>query len=132
MGKNKLNSNKKLPPDIQLKDNSDSSEMKSETIDNLVSQLSRLSKEYTDIVNSAISKNLAVVNSRIRVTEDIFDQLLSSMSKGMQENVVLTKDLLKCKGLPDLALLQRKMFEIYCTNMMNSSIEVARNIRKFE
>ncbi|WP_341752046.1 hypothetical protein [Candidatus Tisiphia endosymbiont of Piscicola geometra] len=132
MGKNKLNSNKKLPPDIQLKDNSDSSEMKSETIDNLVSQLSRLSKEYTDIVNSAISKNLAVVNSRIRVTEDIFNQLLSSMSKGMQENVVLTKDLLKCKGLPDLALLQQKMFEIYCTNMMNSSIEVARNIRKFE
>lgn len=106
--------------------------MKSATIDNLVSQLSRLSKEYTDIVNSAISKNLAVVNSRIRVTEDILNQLLSSMSKGMQENVVLTKDLLKCKGLLDLALLQRKMFEIYYTNMMNSSIEVARNIRKFE
>ncbi|MFP3018030.1 MULTISPECIES: hypothetical protein [unclassified Candidatus Tisiphia] len=132
MGKNKLNSNKKLPPGVQLKDNSDSSEMKSETIDNLVSQLSRLSKEYTDIVNSAISKNLAVVNNRIRITEDIFSQLLSSMSKGMQDNVVLTKDLLKCNGLLDLALLQRKMFEIYCTNMMNSSIEVARNIRKFE
>ncbi|WP_375331039.1 hypothetical protein [Candidatus Tisiphia endosymbiont of Oplodontha viridula] len=132
MGKNKLNSNKKLPLGVQLKDNSDSSEMKSETIDNLVSQLSRLSKEYTDIVNSAISKNLAVVNNRIRITEDIFSQLLSSMSKGMQDNVVLTKDLLKCNGLLDLALLQRKMFEIYCTNMMNSSIEVARNIRKFE
>ncbi|MFU7501004.1 MAG: hypothetical protein ACJBCI_04925 [Candidatus Tisiphia sp.] len=132
MGKNKLNSNKKLPPGVQLKDNSDSSEMKSETIDNLVSQLSRLSKEYTDIVNSAISKNLAVVNNRIRITEDIFSQLLSSMSKGMQDNVVLTKDLLKCNGLLDLALLQRKMFEIYCTNMINSSIEVARNIRKFE
>ncbi|MDR0774830.1 MAG: hypothetical protein LBE72_06005 [Rickettsia sp.] len=132
MGKNKLNSNKKLPPGVQLKDNSDSSEMKSETIDNLLSQLSRLSKEYTDIVNSAISKNLAVVNNRIRITEDIFSQLLSSMSKGMQDNVVLTKDLLKCNGLLDLALLQRKMFEIYCTNMMNSSIEVARNIRKFE
>jgi hypothetical protein len=132
MGKNKLNSNKKLPPGVQLKDNSDSSEMKSETIDNLVSQLSRLSKEYTDIVNSAISKNLAVVNNRIRITEDIFSQLLSSMSKGMQDNVVFTKDLLKCNGLLDLALLQRKMFEIYCTNMMNSSIEVARNIRKFE
>ncbi|MDR0329235.1 MAG: hypothetical protein LBH99_00940 [Rickettsia sp.] len=132
MGKNKLNSNKKLPLGVQLKDNSDSSEMKSETIDTLVSQLSKLSKEYTDIVNSAISKNLTVVNSSIRVTEDIFNQLLSSMSKGMQENVVLTKDLLKCKGLPDLALLQRKMFEIYYTNMMNSSIEVARNIRKFE
>ncbi|MFU7502929.1 MAG: hypothetical protein ACE1S7_05935 [Candidatus Tisiphia sp.] len=56
MGKNKLNSNKKLPSDIQLKDNSDSYEMKSETIDNLVSQLSRLSKEYTDIVNSAFLK----------------------------------------------------------------------------
>lgn len=132
MGKNKLNSNKKLPLGVQLKDNSDSSEMKSETIDNLVSQLSRLSKEYTDIVNSAISKNLAVVNNRIRITEDIFSQLLSSMSKGMQDNVVLTKDLLKCNGLLDLALLQQKMFEIYCTNMMNSSIEVARNIRKFE
>jgi hypothetical protein len=42
MGKNKLNSNKKLPPGVQLKDNSDNSEMKSETMENLVSQLSKL------------------------------------------------------------------------------------------
>jgi hypothetical protein len=54
------------------------------------------------------------------------------MSKEMQENVVLTKDLLKCKGLPNLALLQQKVFEICCANVMNYPVEVARNIRKFE
>ncbi|XVN42316.1 MAG: hypothetical protein RCG15_06685 [Candidatus Rickettsia vulgarisii] len=120
---------------IKLKKNINNkthSSLKSEKIEDLASQLVKLSKGYNDFINSSVAKCVSIANSRVELTENMLNHFLALISNGMQENIVFTRNLVKCKDVNEFASLHQKMLEAHNVNMVNSYLNAINNFKKFE
>src|SRR5689334_14122322 len=103
----KKNSNKiNISSQKHEKHTEDEKKFKAEQFLDVLSQLIKLSNNYTNLVNNYIANNLEITNARIKLAEEILGQLSSSTSNGLAQNMTLAKDLLKCKDIKDISSFQ--------------------------
>ena len=101
-------------------------------LDDISSNLVKLTKEYTELLNSTICNNLTMANIRTELTEDMLNYLVTSISTRMQHSVGFVKELIKCKDIKDVQSLQQQMLEMYFPLVINSNLSLVRNLQKFE
>ena len=101
-------------------------------LDDIAGSLVKLSKEYNDLLHSTIYNNLSMANIRTELTEDMLNHWVNSISTRMEQGVGFAKELIKCKDIKDLQLVQQKMLEMYFPLVLNSHLSLVRNLQKFE
>ncbi len=98
----------------------------------MASQLVKLSKGYSDFINSSVAKCVSIANSRVELTENMLNHVLAFISSGMQENILFTRNLVKCKDVNEFTSLNQKMLKAHNANIVNSYLNIINNFKKFE
>lgn len=130
-----INSSKKVNSSKNIKDNTKQEKANvwnPEILDDIASNLVKLSKEYHDLLNSTIYNNVSMANIRTELTEDILNHWVTSISTRMQQSIGYTKELIRCKDIKDVQFLQQRMLEMYFPHAINSHLSLVRNLQKFE
>lgn len=130
-----INSPKKVNSSQNVKDNTKQEKANiwnPEILDDIATSLVKLSREYNDLLNSTIYNNVSIANIRTELTEDILNHFVTSISTRMQQSVGFAKELIRCKNIADVQLLQNKMLEMYFPHVINSHLSLVRNLQKFE
>ena len=103
-----------------------------EILDDIASNLVKLSREYHDLLNSTIYNNVSMANIRTELTEDILNHWVTSISTRMQQSIGYAKELIRCKDIKDVQFLQQRMLEMYFPHVIHSHLSLVRNLQKFE
>ena len=130
-----INSVKKVNSSKNVKDSKNQEKANvwnPEILDDIASNLVKLSREYHDLLNSTIYNNISMANIRTELAEDILNHWVTSISTRMQQNIGYAKELIRCKDIKDVQLLQQRTLEMYFPHVISSHLSLVRNLQKFE
>lgn len=90
----------------------------------IMDNIKKTAKHCASSASDNISDSMEVMNANTVLTERVFNNMNSAISKSIEINSNLSKDLLKCKDVTDVIQFQQKALEQNFSNIMNFCLDM--------